>query len=76
MVEAVNTKKGSPIFVPVKKRGGRLKSDCFALCNRIRVVNQNRCREINGTLAPETMKGLEKALRLSLGLAVWRTNRI
>ena len=68
LTDAAHVKKPSPIYVLIKKGDGGAKKDSYALCDQIRTVDQQRFRGVYGTLAPETMVEVDKALRVSLGL--------
>jgi mRNA interferase MazF len=68
MTDAKHIQKPSPIYVLIKKGDGGATIDSYALCDQIRTVDQRRFRGIYGTLAPQTMSLIEKALRISLGL--------
>src|SRR5271165_3535960 len=63
LTDAAHIKKPSPIYVLIKRNDGRLKKDSYALCDQIRVVDQQRFRGVYGSLAAETMRALDKALR-------------
>ena len=68
LTDMSNVKKPSPIYVLVKKGDGGTTKDSFVLCDQIRTVDQRRFRNVYGTLAPDTMLAVERALRISLGL--------
>jgi mRNA interferase MazF len=68
LTDANHIKKPSPVYVPIKKNDGGVTKDSCALCDQIRVVDQQRFRGVYGTLAPETMAAVDKALKVSLGL--------
>ena len=70
LTDAAHIKKPSPIYVQVKKGDGGATKDSFVLCDQIRTVDQRRFRSVFGTLAPETMAAIDKALLISLGLPV------
>jgi mRNA interferase MazF len=70
LTDAAHVKRAFPIYVLVKAGDGGAKKDSYALCDQIRTVDQQRFRGIYGTLAPETMAKIEKALQISLGLPV------
>jgi len=68
LTDAAHIKTPSPIYVLVKRGDGGATKDSYALCDQIRTVDQRRFRSLYGTLAPETMAAVDKALRVSLGL--------
>ena len=68
LTDAVHIKKPSPIYVLIKKGDGGTTKDSYALCDQIRTVDQRRFGGIYGTLAPQTMALIDKALRISLAL--------
>jgi mRNA interferase MazF len=59
----------SPIYVLAHKGEGGLKKDSLVLCDQIRTVDQERFGRFFGVLSPETMKAVDRALLISLGLA-------
>jgi mRNA interferase MazF len=68
LTDAAHIKKPSPIYVLVKKGDGGTTKDSYALCDQIRTVDQRRFGRIYGTLSPQIMAAIERALRVSLGL--------
>ena len=68
LTDASHIKKPSPIYVPVKKGDGGVTKDSFVLCDQIRTVDQRRFRAVYGTLLPETIAAVDRALMISLGL--------
>src|SRR5277367_2750354 len=72
LTDAAHIKTPSPIYVLVKRGDGGATKDSYALCDQIRTVDQRRFRSLYGTLAPETMAAVDKALRVSLGQACHR----
>lgn len=62
---------GSPsaIYVLVKRGDGGIPKDSIALCDQIRAVDLRRCGRVIGVLSPETMRNVDRALLISLGLA-------
>ena len=69
LTDAGHIKKPSPIYVLIKKGDGGTTKDSYALCDQIRTVDQRRFRSVYGTLEPQTMTAIDKALRISLGLS-------
>ncbi|HEY6852059.1 MAG TPA: type II toxin-antitoxin system PemK/MazF family toxin [Terracidiphilus sp.] len=69
LTDASHIKKPSPIYVLVKKGDGGTTKDSYVLCDQIRTVDQRRFRNVYGTLSPESMAKVDKALQISLGLA-------
>jgi mRNA interferase MazF len=68
LTDAAHVKKPSPIYVLVKKGDGGATKDSYILCDQIRTVDQRRFRSVFGSLAPETMSAVDRALLISLGL--------
>jgi len=59
----------SPIYVRVARGDGGLKKDSLVLCDQIRTVERQRFGRFFGVLSPETMRQVDRALLISLGLA-------
>jgi mRNA interferase MazF len=68
LTDAAHIKAPSPIYVFVKRGDGGTTKDSYVLCDQIRTVDQRRFRSVYGTLSPESMAEVDKALRISLGL--------
>ena len=68
LTKSSNIRHGSPIYVHVAKGDGGARYDSVVLCDQIRTVDQRRFRGFYGTLSIKTMRAVEDALRLSLGL--------
>lgn len=68
LTDAAHIRKPSPIYVLVAKGDGGATKNSYALCDQIRTVDQRRFRRIFGTLLPETMAEIDRALKVSLGL--------
>jgi mRNA interferase MazF len=68
LTDAAHIKKAFPVYVLIRKGDGGLKKDSFALCDQIRVVDQQRFRGVYGTLAPAKMNAVDRALKVSLSL--------
>jgi mRNA interferase MazF len=69
LTDARNIVHRSPIYVLAAKNDGGLKKDSFVLCDQIRTVDQQRFRRMIGILSPETMRRVDEALLISLGLS-------
>lgn len=67
--DARNVAHRSPIYVLATKGDGGLKKDSLVLCDQIRTVDRLRFGRFFGVLAPETMRAVDRALAISLGLA-------
>jgi len=65
---AERIKRPSAIYVFIKKGDGGTTKNSYALCDQIRVVDQQRFRAVYGFLCSETMVRLDAALLISLGL--------
>jgi mRNA interferase MazF len=74
LTDAAHVKKPSPIYVPVRKGDGGATKDSYVLCDQIRTVDQRRFGRFFGTLIPETMAAVDRALLISLGLPLPRTS--
>jgi mRNA interferase MazF len=59
----------SAIYVLVKKGDGGLRKDSIALSDQIRAIDLERIRRVIGLLSSETMRKVDRALAISLGLA-------
>jgi mRNA interferase MazF len=68
MTDASNIKKAFPIYVLVKKGEGGTTKDSYVLCDQIRTVDQRRFRNVYGSLSPDVMTRIDKALLAHLGL--------
>jgi mRNA interferase MazF len=68
LTDASHIQKPSPIYVFVKKGDGGTTKDSYVLCDQIRTVDQRRFRNVYGSLSPEAMAQVDKALQISLGL--------
>ena len=66
---AEHVKKLYPINVFIPKGEGGLEKDSVALCNQIRCVDESRFGRAYGVLPSETMKKINEALKISLGLS-------
>jgi mRNA interferase MazF len=69
LTNAVHIGKASPIYVPVQKGDGGIRKDSIVLCDQIRAVDYLRLGRAFGVLSPETMRRVDWALLISLGLA-------
>ena len=69
LTDATNIRKPSPIYVPVKQGDGGTTKDSVVLCDQLRTVDQRRFKSVYGTLSPQTMLAVDRALRISLGLS-------
>jgi mRNA interferase MazF len=68
LTDAKHIAHRSPIYVLATKGDGGLKKDSLVLCDQIRTVDRQRFGRFIGFLAPETMKAVDRALLISLGL--------
>jgi mRNA interferase MazF len=71
IVAAVTSQFEEPLYpteVVVRAPDGGLTVDSVVLLNQIRSVDKGRLDRRLGVLKPETMKGVDRALLLSLGL--------
>lgn len=65
-----NIRRRGPIYVIVKTPGGGLTIKSTILLNQIRSIDRRRLVKRLGTLKPETMRAVDRALQISLGLVV------
>ena len=70
LTDAAHIRKPSPIYVLVKKGAGGTAKDSYVLCDQIRTVDQRRFRRTLGVLDADTMLAVDRALAISLGLAM------
>jgi mRNA interferase MazF len=68
LTDARNIVHTSPIYVLAPKGDGGLKKDSLVLCDQVRTVDQLRFGRAFGVLSPETMRRVDRALLISLGL--------
>jgi mRNA interferase MazF len=66
--DASTIKKPSAIYILLKRGDGGTTNDSYALCDQIRTVDQRRFSSVYGTVSPQTMAALNRALQISLGL--------
>jgi mRNA interferase MazF len=69
LTDATHIRRASAIYVLAKKGDGGLGKDSVLLSDQIRAVDLVRVRRMIGVLSPETMKAVDRALLISLGLA-------
>jgi mRNA interferase MazF len=69
LTDARSISHPSPIYVLAAKGDGGLKKDSFVLCDQIRTVDRQRFGRFFGVLSAETIKAVDRALLISLGLA-------
>ncbi len=69
LADAARLVAPSPIYVLVKKGDGGIRKDSIVLTDQIRAVDFARVRRSFGVLSPETMRAVDRALMISLGLA-------
>jgi mRNA interferase MazF len=69
LTDAAHIGGPSAIYVLVKKGDGGLRKDSIALSDQIRAVDLERIGRVIGVLSAETMRRLDRALLISLGLA-------
>jgi len=68
LTDATHIGGPSPIYVLVKKGDGGLRKDSIALSDQVRAVDLERVGRAIGVLSPESMKAVDRALLISLGL--------
>ena len=69
MTDAAHIGGPSPIYVLVRKGDGGIRKDSIVLTDQIRAVDFQRIRRAFDVLSPETMRAVDRALAISLGLA-------
>jgi len=57
-----------PTEVPIPKGEGGVTADSIVLLNQIRSIDRRRLVRKLGTVKPDTMKRVKKALQISVGL--------
>lgn len=70
IVAAITTrhkKTGLPIHVPISAQESGLKHDSVVLTEQVRTLEKSRLTRYLGTLPPDAMRRLDRALGLSLG---------
>ena len=70
IVAAITTRRkkpGLPIHVPISAEESGLRQDSVVLTEQVRTLEKSRLSRHLGTLTPEAMKRLDRALGLSLG---------
>ena len=71
IVAAITSQFEEPLYpteVIVRAREGGLQADSVVLLNQIRSIDKQRLMRRLGTLSPEAMRKVDRALILSLGL--------
>lgn len=71
IVAAITSRRGrplTPVRVAVQAPEGGLEIDSLVLLNQIRSVDKQRLVKRLGGLSPVTMRAVDRALRISLGL--------
>ena len=68
ITSAENVPKAYPVDVPVRKGEGGLPKDSVVQCNQLRTVDERRFVRTLGQFPLATMKKIDLALRVSLGL--------
>ncbi len=63
-----NLRHSGPVGVLIPKAEGGLDVDSIVLLNQLRTVDKIRLKKRLGALRPETLKQVEQALMISLGL--------
>lgn len=70
IVAAITTrhkKPGLPIHVPITAQESGLRHDSVVLTEQVRTLEKSRLTKYLGSLSPEAMKRIDRALGLSLG---------
>lgn len=71
-VTSATGKPPLPMHVRIPAEGNGLQRDSVALAEQIRTIDKRRLRERIGKVSPAVLAEVEEALRLSLGLGVFR----
>jgi len=69
LTDATHLRRPSAIYILAKKGDGGLRKDSILLSDQIRAVDLVRVRRVIGILSPQTMRAVDRALAISLGLA-------
>jgi mRNA interferase MazF len=69
LTDAAHIAGPPPICVPVRKGDGGIRKDSVVLSDQIRAVDYLRLGRTFGVLSPETMRKVDRALMISLGLS-------
>jgi mRNA interferase MazF len=69
LTDAGHIRRPSAIYVVVRAGDGGIRKDSIVLCDQIRAVDLQRVGRMIGVLSSETMKAVDRALAISLGLA-------
>ena len=72
IVAAITSRPDAPVYpadVPVDPPEGSLSAPSLILLNQIRTIDRRRLVKRLGRLRPDTMKLVDRALQISLGLA-------
>ena len=73
IVAAITSHKDDPLYphqAPIKAPEGGVRANSVVLLNQIRTVDKQRLVKRLGALKPDTMRAVERALEISLGLVV------
>ncbi len=72
IVAAISSRVEEPVYpteVPVRVNEGGLKTNSVVLLNQIRSIDKQRLARRLGSLGPETLVRVDRAIQISLGLA-------
>lgn len=71
IVAAITSQKGERLYpteVPVSAKASGIPHDSIVVLNQIRTVDKNRLAEKIGTVPAETLRAINRALAVSIGL--------
>lgn len=71
IVAAITSRVGDKVYpteVKIKKGTGGLKKESLVLLNQIKTIDKRRLESRLGSLEPEIMHEIDKAIKISLGL--------
>lgn len=71
IVAAITSQKGERLYpteVPISAKGSGLPHDSIVLLNQIRTIDKNRLTEKLGAAPEDTLRALNRALAVSVGL--------
>ena len=71
IVSAITSQYEEPLYpteVLLKAREGGMRKDSVILLNQIRSVDRRRLARLLGSVTPETMRRVDRALQISVGL--------
>lgn len=68
LTDAANVKRAYPNNVAIPAQEGGLSLDSVALAGQVRAIAVSRLLRRRGTLSPDTMRAIDRALRITLDI--------